>query len=131
MRGRGLLIILATLVVLLSGLSSLRRSSERQGAAPKPATTTTAATPAPLKTPAELTAVMPSESKVKMKTGQTLKLEVRSDSPDTALISGLGLKVPVGPDLPGEIVIVAPSSGSYPVTLQISSRTVGDIVVSG
>jgi len=130
MRGRGLLILLATLAVLLSGLSSLRRSSEKQVAAPKPAATKTTA-PAASPPPAELSAVMPAESKVKLKTGQTLKLQVRSDSPDTALISGLGLKVPVGPDLPGEIVIVAPSSGSYPVTLQISARTVGDIVVSG
>lgn len=130
MRGRGLLILLATLVVLLSGLSSLRRGSEKQSAAPQPAATKTTPAAAASPPPAELSAVMPAEGKVKLKTGQTLKLQVRSDSPDTALISGLGLKVPVGPDLPGEIVIVAPSSGSYPVTLQISARTVGDIVVS-
>jgi len=131
MRGRGLLILLATLVVVLSGLSSLRRGSEKQATAPQPAATTNSAAVAPSLPPGEMSATMPNESRVKLKTGQTLKLQVRSDSPDTALISGLGLKLPVGPDLPGEIVIVAPSSGTYPVTLQISARTVGEIIVSG
>ena len=131
MRGRGLLILLATLVVVLSGLSSLRRSPEKQAAAPQPAATTNSAAVAPSPPPGELSATMPNESRVKLKAGQTLKLQVRSDSPDTALISGLGLTFPVGPDLPGEIVIVAPTSGTYPVTLQISARTVGEIIVSG
>lgn len=129
MRGRGLLILLATLVVLLSGLSSLRRSSEK-GATKPAATTTTAATSAQAPPARELQAVMPADATVKLAPGQRLALRVRSDTPDIASISGLGLKVAVGPDVPGELVLVAPAKGSFAVTLQIANRTVGKIVVS-
>jgi hypothetical protein len=111
MRGRGLLIFLATLVVLLSALSSLRTSS-----ATKPA-------------PSGVSAVMPADPKVKLAPGEELTLQIRSASPDVAAISELGLEVPVGPDVPGEILLIAPSSGSFDVTLQVAKRKVGEIVV--
>ena len=74
---------------------------------------------------------MPADSVVKVKAGQRLKLEVRAATPDIALIDGLGLSFPVGPDVPGGIVLVAPSSGSFEVTLQIAEQKVGEIIVSG
>ena len=129
MRGRGLLILLATMVVLLSGLSSLRRPSEKQTTKSSPATPPPA-TVAPKPQPGPVTAKLPADGKTVVKPGQTLNLQISSASPDIALISGLGLKVSVGPDVAGDLVLVAPSAGSYPVTLQISKRTVGEIVVS-
>ena len=126
MRGRGLLILLATLVVLMSGLSSLRHSPTATPA-PKPATPT--GTPTPPLPP--ITATMPADGLVRLKPGQTLHLQIKSDSPDIALISELGLKLPVGPDVPGDVVLVAPASGSFAVTLEIARRSVGEIVVGG
>lgn len=130
MRGRGLLIFLATLVVLLSALSSLRTSTEKNSAKQTPLPTTTSAAPVAKPVPSAVTAVMPADPKVKIAPGQELTLRIRSDSPDVALISGLGLKVPVGPDVSGEIVLVAPGSGTFEVILQVAARSVGEIVVS-
>ncbi len=130
MRGRGLLILLATSVLLLSGLSSLRTSSEKKSTKQTTPTTTTSVSPATKPAPSGVSAVMPADPKVKLAPGQQLTLQIRSDSPDIAAISELGLKVPVGPDVPGEIVLIAPSSGSFDVTLQVAKRSVGKIVVS-
>jgi hypothetical protein len=130
MRGRGLLILLATSVVLLSGLSSLRSSTEKRNSKqPAPATEPAAAKP-PATAPGEISAVMPADSSVKVKAGQRLKLQVRSATPDIAQIEGLGLSFPVEPDLPSDIVLVAPNSGSFDVALEIAGRKVGTIVVS-
>jgi hypothetical protein len=129
MRGRGLLIFLATLVVLLSALSSLRTSSEKKATKQNAPATTTSVSPATKPAPSGISAVMPADPKVKLAPGQQLTLQVRSASPDVAAISELGLEVPVGPDVPGEIVLIAPSSGSFDVTLQVAQRKVGEIVV--
>ncbi len=130
MRGRGLLILLATSVVFLGALSSLRSSTEkRNDKQPAPATE-----PAAAKLPAaaagEISAVMPADSRVKIKAGQRLKLQVRSATPDIALIEGLGLSFPVEPGLPSEITLVAPNSGRFDVALEIAGRKVGTIIVS-
>ena len=129
MRGRGLLIFLATLVVLLSALSSLRTSSEKKETKQTAPATTTSAAAATKPAPSAVSAVMPADPKVKLAPGQQLTLQIRSASPDVAAISELGLKVAVGPDVPGEIVLIAPSSGSFDVTLQVAQRNVGEIVV--
>lgn len=130
MRGRGLLILLATSVVLLSGLSSLRNSNEKRTAKqPAPATEPAAAKP-PAASQGEIAAVMPADSRVKVGPGQRLKLQVRSATPDIALIEGLGLSFPVEPDLPSDIVLVAPESGSFDVVLEIAGQKVGTIVVT-
>jgi hypothetical protein len=72
---------------------------------------------------------MPADPKVKLAPGQELTLQIRSASPDVAAITELGLEAPVGPDVPGEILLIAPSSGSFDVTLQVAKRKVGEIVV--
>ena len=92
--------------------------------------TTTSAPPSTSPAPKAVTAVMPADPKVKLAPGQQLALQIRSDSPDVAVIEELGLKVPVGPDLPGEIVLIAPSGGRFIVMLQVAKRSVGEIVVS-
>lgn len=130
MRGRGLLIFLATLVVLLSALSSLRTSSEKKATKQTAPATTSSASPATKPVPSGVSAVMPADPKVKLAPGQELTLQIRSASPDVAAISELGLKVAVGPDVPGEILLIAPSGGSFDVTLQVAKRKVGEIVVS-
>lgn len=73
--------------------------------------------------------MMPADPKVRLAPGQQLKLRIRSDSPDVAVIGELGLRVPVGPGLPGEIVLIAPSAGSFVVMLEVAKRSVGEIVV--
>jgi hypothetical protein len=130
MRSRGILILLATSVVLLSGLSSLRNSSEKRNAKEPAPATETASARVPAATLDEVSAVMPADSKVKLKVGQRLKLEVRSATPDIAQIEGLGLSFPVEPDLPSGIVLVAPATGSFDVALEIAGRKVGTIIVS-
>ena len=128
MRSRGILILLATSVVLLSGLSSLRNSSEKRNAKEPAPATETASARVPAATLDEVSAVMPADSKVKLKVGQRLKLEVRSATPDIAQIEGLSF--PVEPDLPSGIVLVAPATGSFDVALEIAGRKVGTIIVS-
>lgn len=130
MRSRRILILLATSVVLLSGLSSLRNSSEKRNAKEPAPATETASLKVPAATLDEVTAVMPADSKVKLKVGQRLKLQVRSTTRDIARIDGLGLSFPVEPNLPSGIVLVAPASGSFDVTLEIAGRKVGTIIVS-
>jgi len=130
MRGRGLLISLAITVVLLRTFSSFKQSSEKRDEKQSPATQAPEA-PASKAAPSGVSATMPADSKVQLKPGQRLKLTIRSESADVATISELGLKIPVGPDVPGELVLIAPSNGSYAVTLQIAQRTVGTIAVRG
>ncbi|MDP4603544.1 MAG: hypothetical protein NWQ82_01150 [Solirubrobacteraceae bacterium] len=130
MRSRGILILLATSVVLLSGLSSLRSSTEKRNAKESAPATETASAKVPAATLDEASAVMPTDSKVKIKVGQRLKLEVRATTPDVAQIEGLGLSFPVEPDLPSGIMLVAPTTGSFDVALEISGRKVGTIIVS-
>jgi len=130
MRGRGLLIFLATLVVLLSALSSLRTSPDKKATEQTKPVTTAVDSPAAKPAPTGVSAVMPADPKVKLAPGQQLTLQIRSASPDVAAISELGLKVPVGPDVPGEIVLIAPSRGKFDVTLEVAKRSVGEIVVS-
>ena len=122
---RGLLIVMALLVVILSGVSTSQRAVNTKT---DPPATTTARSDVPKPSP-PTSATLPADGKVSAKPGQTVKLTVRSDTPDVAAIPKLGLSTPVGPGVAGEITLVAPSSGRFKVELQIARRSVGELVV--
>ncbi len=116
MRIRGLFIVLALLVVILNVFSGSQRANNQ-------ATAPTVAPQQPQ--PAAIEATLPSNGAVRAQPGQSVNLLIRSDSPDVAQIEKLGLSVAVGPGIPGALTVVAPSDGRYPVTLQLTKRTIG------
>lgn len=123
MRIRGIIILLAVSLLLLSGLSASRRNAQTTSPPPAAAATATAPTPEPK------SADLPADGKVKAKPGQTINLRIHSDAPDVAQILELGLSAAVGPGIAGEMTVVAPTKGNYPVTLQIAQRELGVVVV--
>ena len=123
MRIRGIIILLAVSLLLLSGLSASRRGAQTTSAPPAAADTT------PTPTPDSKSADLPADGKVKAKPGQTINLRIHSDAPDVAQILDLGLSTAVGPGIAGEMTVIAPAAGNYPVTLQIAHREIGVVVV--
>jgi len=120
-RVRGIIILLAVSLLLLSGLSASRRGRQTTSAPPAAAATTP--------TPESKSADLPADGKVKAKPGQTINLRIHSDAPDVAQILDLGLSTAVGPGIAGEMTVIAPTTGNYPVTLQIAQREIGVVVV--
>lgn len=123
MRVRGIIILLAVSLLLLSGLSASRREAQTTSPAPAAAAAATAPTPDPK------SADLPADGKVKAKPGQIINLRIHSDAPDVAQILELGLSAAVGPGIAGEMTVIAPTKGNYPVTLQIAQRELGVVVV--
>ena len=121
MRIRGIIILLAVSLLLLSGVSASRRGAQTTSAPPAAAATTP--------TPDSKSADLPADGKVKAKPGQTINLRIHSDAPDVAQILDLGLSAAVGPGIAGEMTVIAPTAGNYPVTLQIAQREIGVVVV--
>ncbi len=122
MRIRGLFIVLALLVVILNVVPGSRRANDQ-------ATTTAPPVAAQQPQPAAIEATLPSNGAIRAQPGQSVNLLIRSDSPDVAQIEQLGLTVAVGPGIPGALTVIAPSDGRYPVTLQLTKRTIGVIDV--
>ncbi len=119
MRIRGLFIVLALLLVILNVFSGSQRANNQA------TTTAPAVAPQQQPQPAAIEATLPSNGAVRAQPGQRVNLLIRSDSPDVAQIEKLGLSVAVGPGIPGALTVVAPSDGRYPVTLQLTKRTIG------
>ena len=67
---------------------------------------------------------------MKAKTGETVVLRVRSETPDIAKILAVGAKTSVGPGLPGELRFVAPTAGDLQVNLEVAGTTAGIVRVS-
>ena len=121
MRIRGIIILLAVSLLLLSGLSASRKGAQTTSAPPAAAATTP--------TPESKSADLPADGKVKAKPGQTINLRIHSDAPDVAQILDLGLSTAVGPGIAGEMTVIPPTTGNYTVTLQIAQREIGVVVV--
>lgn len=130
MRTRRTTIVLLVLVILLTGAISAS-NRDRRATQTTPSTTTTAAAPAPsVAAGDEIVATLPSAKPVKARTGDTVVLRVRSDTPDIAEILAVGAKTPVGPGLPGVLRFVAPTAGDLQVDLEVAGTTAGIVRVS-
>jgi hypothetical protein len=129
MRSRRPALVLLVVVIVLSGaLSTSNRDRQRTRA---PATTTPAPTAPVAETDdAKVTARLPSSKPVRARTGETVVLRVRSDTPDIAKILAVGARAPVGPGLPGYLRFVAPTAGDLPVDLEVAGTTAGVVRVS-
>lgn len=129
MRSRRTTLILLAVVVLLTGAISAANRDRRT------TTTSTATTSAPPATTsgapsADVVARLPSSKPVRARTGETVVLTVRSETPDIAEILAVGAKTAVGPGLPGELRFVAPTPGDLPVDLEVAGTTAGIVRVS-
>ena len=87
--------------------------------------------PVPHAGPPEVRATLPSDEPVRARVGDLVSLRVRSDTPDQAEITALGLSEPAGDGLPAELLFVADEPGRYPVRLSLAGREVGVVQVAG
>lgn len=145
--GRRLILLLVMLLVTLSVLSAGRDISRR---GPAGQTTTTGTTTAPegdgskpkrpetrdkgqeAKEPPAAGAVerrLPSTDPIRVKIGDRVILRVRTAEPDIISVDELGIRAPTGPGTPGALDFVAGSAGTYPVTLAIGDRRIGELAV--
>ncbi len=130
MRPRQLIVLILAGMLLLIGAMSAAERDLRSREALTPTTRSTMATPsAPVREPATIRATMPDERTVKAQVGDTVELSVRSDTPDVAKILALGVKVAVGPGIPGQATFQALAAGRYAVQLELADRDAGVIVV--
>jgi hypothetical protein len=145
--GRRLILLLVVLLVTLSVLSAGRDISRR---GPAGQATTTTATPT---APAEREAAgssgardeggekrrqpagnaverrLPSTDPVRVRLGQRVVLRVNTREPDIITVDELGIRAPTGPGTTGTLDFVAGSTGTYPVTLAVGERRIGELSV--
>lgn len=146
MPGRRLIILLVVLLITLSVLSATRDVSRTSlpgvpnGRRVTTAPTTTTTTPRTTTAKAEaqpappaptVTVRLPGRGSSRVPLGAHVIVRVSSSRPEIVSVDGLGVRSPVGPGTPGTLDFVAPQAGRYPVTLAISGRRIGEIVVGG
>lgn len=149
--GRRLILLLVMLLVTLSVLSAGRDISRRGPAGQTTTTgTTTGTTTAPEgdgskpkkpetrdtgQKPQDSPAAgaverrLPSADPIRVKIGDRVVLRVRTAEPDIISVDELGIRAPTGPGTPGALDFVAGSAGTYPVTLAIGDRRIGELSV--
>jgi hypothetical protein len=72
---------------------------------------------------------LPKDKVVTAHVGDIVELTVHSKTADEAYVDGLGVDIPVEPDLPGSVRIVAYRAGDFPVHLQWAGKKVGVLEV--
>jgi hypothetical protein len=72
---------------------------------------------------------LPKDKVVTAHVGDVIELTVRSKLADEAYVDGMGIDVPVEPDLPGNVRIVAERAGDFPVRLQWAGKRIGVLEV--
>lgn len=149
--GRRLILVLVMLLVTLSVLSAGRDISRRvpAGQTTTPPVTGTTPTPAQAssgKDPARekeeggpgmaspggaVTRRLPSTEPVRARLGQRVVLRIETGRPDILIIDELGLRAPTGPGTGATLDFVAGATGSFPITLGVGGKQVGELKVSG
>ena len=129
MRSRRPALILLVVVILLIGAVSAANRDQRD-ARTTTSTSATPAKPADETSSADVTATLPSSKPVRARTGDTVVLRVRSETPDIAEVLAVGAKTSVGPGLPGELRFVAPTEGDLTVDLEVAGTTAGIVQVT-
>lgn len=127
MRSRRPALILLVAVILLTGAINAS-NRDRQNA--RTTTTTTSIPPAEGTPPEDVTATLPASRPVRVRTGETVVLRVRSETPDVAKILAVGVTTAVGPGIPGELRFIAPGAGDLPVRLEVAGTTAGIVRVT-
>ncbi len=127
MRSRRPALILLVAVILLAGAIS---AADRDRRATGTSTTTTSIPPAEGTPSEDVTATLPSSKPVRARTGETVVLRVRSETPDIAKILAVGVRTSVGPGIPGELRFIAPTAGDLPVKLEVAGTTAGVVRVT-
>ena len=89
--------------------------------------------PNPLAPPAgsSVEATMPARAPLIADVGTIVRLRVGASDGDHVLISGLGVRAPVGPGTTGLVEFVADSPGRWPVLLDPSGVRIGTVEVQG
>lgn len=140
MPGRRLIVLLVVLLISLSILSASRDVSRTRlpggprvtTSPPKttPAQTSPGTEPKPKESPTPtVTAQLPSREAVRVPLGARVQLRVKSGRPEVVTIDELGLRAPAGPGTASTLDFVASQPGTFPVTLSVSGRRVGEVRV--
>lgn len=72
---------------------------------------------------------LPKEKVVTAHVGDVIELTVTSETADEAYVDGMGIDVPVEPDVPASLRLVADRAGDYPVRLVWAGKQVGVVEV--
>jgi hypothetical protein len=89
--------------------------------------------PNPLGSSAESTVegTLPSTAPLVATTGEIVRLRIGSSQDDHVVISGLGVRAPIGQGTTGVVEFVADSPGNWPVLLDPSGTRIGTVEVQG
>jgi hypothetical protein len=72
---------------------------------------------------------LPRDEVVTADVGDVVELTIHAEAADKAQIPALGLDVPVEPDVPGTLRLVADREGRFPVRLRWAGEEVGVLQV--
>ncbi len=72
---------------------------------------------------------LPRDKVVSVKVGELVELTVTSAKPDSASLQAFGLTDATGPDEPARFSFIADRPGRFDVTLLLSGKSVGRVVV--
>ena len=72
---------------------------------------------------------LPEDETVEARVGDLVELTVTARGPDSVAIAGLGLTEGVAPGAPAQLSFLADRPGRFPVSLTLSDRRVGSVVV--
>lgn len=72
---------------------------------------------------------LPKDKVVTAHVGDVVELSITSKTSDEAYIENMGIDVPVEPDVPGTLRLVAERAGDYPVRLMWAQKRVGVVEV--
>lgn len=72
---------------------------------------------------------LPEDETVEAQVGDLVELTVTARGPDSVAIAGLGLTEGVAPGAPAQLSFLADRAGRFPVSLTLSDRRVGSVVV--
>lgn len=122
---RSLLLMTGLLVVLALVASAMAPEEVRRG----PTISLTEIPPAP--DPAQtITGAFPAQGVLRARVGDVVAVTVRSSDRDVAEVRELGLDVPVGPGVDGQLRFLAGPAGRFVVRARYSGRELGVVVVS-
>jgi hypothetical protein len=129
---RVLLLVTAT-VLLLTAVSSVLAPRELRSGRAGATLGAAASNPSPPAAPGDTPTLVLRTPRVKPLTvglGDVVSIVGRSETDDVLDVPAFGVDTPVGPQTPGDLLLVADQVGRFPVVLRYSQRRVGTLVVT-
>lgn len=121
---RHITVLLVVLIVLGAGLAALGQRPDQDDEDRSPGT------PSRESVTEAVRGTLPRDRVVRARVGDSVELTVSAREPDSATIDGLGLTDAAFPGAPARFSFRADEVGRFPVTLTLSGRRAGLVVVS-